>query len=364
MVAGNLLISRLLISGWENILPLSGLVLTVLLAGCGGPPDPRPDAAKSSGGSVVDTTFTNPVDTTSADPWVVRHNGTYYYTRTTGHSVRVWRAEKLHRIHEGPGTLVWDPPSGTMYSEQLWAPELHYLDGRWYVYVAASDGANRNHRMYVLESRTDDPQGAYRLKGKIAAPTDRWAIDGTVLEGEGRRYFVWSGWKGTENTGQHLYIAPMANPWTIEAERTRIASPRYDWERHGLPINEGPQVIETEAGLFLAFSASGFWTPEYSIGLLAHTGGSLTDSTAWEKQPKPGFTGVGTPVDGTGHASFTRSCDGSERWIVYHAHHRQREDAPPVRDLRMQPYDVGPEGRPRFDAPVLPGEPIPIPSGC
>ena len=54
--------------------------------------------------------------------------------------------------------------------------------------------------MYVLEGNTQDPTGGYTFKGKIAATTDRWAIDGTVLEHAGSRYMVWSGWPGTTRT--------------------------------------------------------------------------------------------------------------------------------------------------------------------
>ncbi|HET9236580.1 MAG TPA: family 43 glycosylhydrolase [Oligoflexus sp.] len=125
-------------------------------------------------------------------------------------------AKNLIDIGRAPSVKVWQAPSGTEHSRQLWAAELHYLDGLWYIYYAASDGNNATHRMYVLESIGQDPTGPYRFKGRIAAATDRWAIDGTVLEpGDGRRYFVWSGWDGDENIQQNLYIAPMQNPWTL-----------------------------------------------------------------------------------------------------------------------------------------------------
>lgn len=331
------------------------LLLCVSLPSCTQPG--RPHAGQEQASEVI----TNPIAPSSADPWVIRHGDTYYYTHTTGGDVRICKAEKLQEI-SADCVSVWTPPEGTMYSKQLWAPELHYLDGRWYVYVAASDGDNVNHRMYVIESTSEDPQGDYTFKGKIAPETDRWAIDGTVLELDGRRYFVWSGWEGFEDGRQDLYIAPMSNPWTITGERTRIATPVYDWEKHGLPINEGPQVLVNGDDLYIAFSASGYWTPEYSMGLLRYTGRDATDPASWEKLPEPVFTGVGTgEVQGTGHASFTTSCDGRERWIVYHAH---RPDDAPRRDLRMQPFTFGADGLPDFGRPVKVGMPISAPSGC
>ena len=75
--------------------------------------------------------------------------------------------------------------------------------------------------MWVIENESADPfQGEWRLRGKVADPADRWAIDGSVFEHRGRRYFVWSGWPGAENGVQNIYIAPMSNPYTISGPRT------------------------------------------------------------------------------------------------------------------------------------------------
>ena len=51
----------------------------------------------------------------------------------------------------------------------MWAPELHHLDGKWYVYFTASSGNWIDHRMYVLEATSSDAQGAYNFRGKVAA---------------------------------------------------------------------------------------------------------------------------------------------------------------------------------------------------
>jgi GH43 family beta-xylosidase len=162
--------------------------------------------------------FRNPIVGAGADPWVIQKDGFYYYCRTDGRSsIYITKAQHLLDIGHNPTVKVWQAPQGTEHSRQLWAAELHFLDGRWYIYYAASDGDNATHRMYVLESESSDPLGPYVFKGKIAPATDRWAIDGTVLEGEdGQRYFVWSGWDAHEDIQQNLYIAPMLNPWTIQ----------------------------------------------------------------------------------------------------------------------------------------------------
>lgn len=74
---------------------------------------------------------------------------------------------------------------------------MQYVQSRWFTYFAASDGDNASHRMYVLESQSQsqDPQGDYTFRGKLADPTDQWAIDGTTFEHGGQLYFLWSGWR-------------------------------------------------------------------------------------------------------------------------------------------------------------------------
>jgi GH43 family beta-xylosidase len=95
------------------------------------------------------------------------------------------------------------------------------LDGNWYVYVAASDGQNKNHLMWALRSATDDPFSQYTIQGPALhwrlsrdGETNRWAIDGTVLELDGKRYYLWSGWEDHRDI-QWLYIAEMKDPLTI-----------------------------------------------------------------------------------------------------------------------------------------------------
>jgi GH43 family beta-xylosidase len=306
--------------------------------------------------------FTNPVVRSGADPWVIRRGGRYYCCRSRGGSVWVGRSARLQEIGRGPWARVWTPPLGTSYSRNLWAPELHYLRGRWYIYVAADDSQNRNHRMFALEGTSQDPQAPFRFKGKLAATPDRWAIDGTVLEAPGGTlYFVWSGWEGFEDVAQNLYVAPMSDPLTVGGERVCISKPEYAWEKHGKPlVNEGPEVLRSGDGLFLIYSASGSWTDDYCLGQLTWTGGDVLDPKSWVKKPTPVFSRT-AKVFGPGHASFTKSPDGTQDWIVYHA--AKRRGAGWDRDVRIQKFTWNPDGSPRFGTPIPPGALIRAPSG-
>lgn len=305
-------------------------------------------------------TFTNPIGP-GADPWVLRHDSQYLMCQSGGGNIRVSKAGRLEDIAGASRVNVWKAPATGMWSKELWAPELHRLDGKWYVYVAADDGDNANHRMYVLEGDTQDPQGAFTFKGKINATPDRWAIDGSVLPLGGKLYFIWSGWEGTENIKQDLYIAPMSNPWTISGPRTRISSPTLAWEKRGgsPAINEGPQALQKGGETFIIYSASGSWSDFYCLGRLHLTGADPLDSASWTKHPLPVFEST-DEVFGPGHCSFTRSPDGSEDWIVYHA--AIESGAGWNRNIRIQRFAWDAKGLPVFGDPIAPGVPIPRPA--
>lgn len=320
---------------------------------------------RGDGGADVDD-FYNVVAPAGADPWVIRHgDGRYYATITTGWNVTLCRSETLSGLGGAERKVIWTPPRDGPASKNLWAPEIHRIGSRWYVYYAADDGDNAHHRMYVLENDSEDPfEGTFAFKGKIADPVeDRWAIDGTVLQLGERLYFVWSGWEGDVDVRQDIYIAPMRNPWTLDGPRAAISRPTLPWEVRGGPpgVNEGPQVLVRDDRVFIVYSASGSWTDHYCLGLLrASADDDLLSPASWTKHPRPVFVG-GNGVFGPGHCSFVASPDGSEDWIVYHSARYQGSGW--TRLLRAQRFGWSEDGLPDFGRPAPPDRPIPLPSG-
>lgn len=328
-------------------------------------------AGAAPGASIAETTFTNPVGE-GADPWVTRWGASYYVCLSNGRSISVRQSQRLTR--PGPPVRVWQAPDSGWNRSQVWAPELHRIGQRWYIYYAAgrSGPPYIHQRSGVLESASDDPQGAYIDRGVLRTGNDTtdatgaiWAIDVTVSHINGKLYAVWSGWESnaaTDKTVQHLYIAEMSNPWTISSSRVKISSPEEPWEKGGpLDLNEGPQFLKGSGGIFIIYSTRESWTTEYRLGQLRLKDSTRTplDPDNWEKKG-PVFEGT-DQVLGPGHASFTTSPDGKEWWIFYHA--KKSRQPGWARNLRLQPFGWHPDGSPHFGSPVPAGVPLPLPGG-
>ncbi|PYY14537.1 MAG: glycosyl hydrolase family 43, partial [Acidobacteria bacterium] len=145
-------------------------------------------------------TFTNPLLPTGPDPWITYRAGYYYYMNTTGENLTVWKTRIPVDLRNAEKKVVWTPPATGPYSHEIWAPEIHFLQNKWYIYFAADAGNNRTHRIWVIENSSPDPmQGAWVMKGKVADPSDKWAIDPSVFEASGKMYLIWSGWDGDVN---------------------------------------------------------------------------------------------------------------------------------------------------------------------
>ncbi|RHJ81537.1 family 43 glycosylhydrolase [Parabacteroides sp. AM08-6] len=290
-------------------------------------------------------TFRNPLLSSGPDPWALWHDSCYYYVNTAQDCIILKRTKDITDLRNAESKTVWIPDHPS-YAKDVWAPEIHFLNGKWYLLFAADDGNTDNHQLYCVENTSADPfKGEFKMKGRISTDKDNnWAIDGTYLEHNGKLYMFWSGWKtrrvSTET--QCIWIAEMENPWTLKSERVKISEPELDWERiyknpngwtpsYIIYVNEGPQPLKNPEGdkIFLIYSASGCWTPHYQLGMLyADADADLLDPASWTKSPQSVFSQAPeNHVYGTGHNSFFKSPDGTEDWILYHG--RNTETDPP-----------------------------------
>jgi len=315
--------------------------------------------------------FHNPVLQSGADPFVFSKDGWYYFISTTGNLI-LRRTRKITELKKAEIKVIWTPPKTGMWSNSIWAPEIHFLEGKWYVYFAADDGDNANLRMYVVENSSVDPfQGQWIMKGQLKPVTDRWAIDGSVFEDNGKLYFIWSGMAGKEeNIAQNIYIAGMENPWTIKGDRVLISTPEFDWESKGASatepkVNEGPALLKGKDKLFITYSASGCWTDDYCLGMLtAESGSDLLNPASWIKSKEPVLQkSVSDKIFAPGHNCFFKSPDGSEDWIIFHANDNPGDGCGGKRKPHIQKITWHDDGTPDFGKSVSNLTPVKKPSG-
>lgn len=323
---------------------LAGSALTPVAAG----------AASSAPGLVL----RNPVfPTPSQDPWVVTEDGRFYEVHTDGLRVFLRSSDTLGNLMEKAALPVWAPAPGLKPGLQhVWAPEMHRLHGKWWLFFAADYGNNEEHRIFALESQTDEPLDGFVLRGEWK--TGGWAIDPTVLTGaDGALYALWSGWPGESDGQQNLYISRMKDPATLAGPRVALTTPTEAWERVALPVCEGPEVLRRGGETFVVYSASGSWTPDYCLGLLVNRDGDYMNPASWKKEAKPVLART-DEVWGVGHCCFLSSPQTGDL-IFYHAKTR-RDNGWGDRNVRVQPFTWRKDGLPEFGKPVRPGLPIAI----
>jgi GH43 family beta-xylosidase len=247
-------------------------------------------------------------------------------------------------------------------SAHIWAPEIHFIAGKWYVYFAAARAdALFDHRTYVLENEAANPlEGTWIERGQIITEWESFTLDATTFEHNQVRYLVWAQKDPAIEGNSNLYIAPMQNPWTLSQTPVRISQPEYAWEKIGFAVNEGPAALEKDGQIFITYSASAT-DHHYCMGLLtASARADLLSAGAWRKAPQPVFASSdATGQYGPGHSCFTRSPDGSEHILVYHARNYKEIVGDPLfdpnRHTRAQTIDWHAEGTPNFGIPVADG---------
>ncbi len=273
------------------------------------------------------------------DPFIAEYNGGTYYTFTTGGGIdirKVNSVEDLTVIEQK--TVYWQGNDGI--EGEIWAPEIHRIGNRWYIVACArfnkdavpegampeakehSDHSDYYRYGFVLESKTEDIFGEYEFKARIS-PDGLNNIDGTYLQKDGRLFYVCSAYVDVAH--QCICISEMENPYTLKIDENGknnsviISRPQYSWEKNGWFVNEGPAVLYKSNKIYIVYSASGYSSGEYCMGMLTLKGNDVLDEAGWRKSPARVFgkneaSGIYHP----GHCSFVYKENG-EIYMVFHA---------------------------------------------
>ena len=265
-----------------------------------------------------------------ADPYVYKHtDGTYYFTASLPDydGIALRKADKLFDLKDAPEKIIWKKHDKGIMSFHVWAPELHFIFGKWYIYFAAGDVDDIwAIRPYVLECQGDDPfndewieKGMMQCSDEDPFSFRAFSLDATVLENHGEYYFIWAEKVGVGKQISNLYIAKMESATKLSTVQVLLTTPDYDWERVGFWVNEGPAFIKNEGKIYMTYSASETGVA-YCIGMLsADENDDLLDPKSWEKRRMPVLkTSEELKIYGPGHNSFTVNDEG-EPVMIYHA---------------------------------------------
>ena len=265
-----------------------------------------------------------------ADPYVYKHtDGTYYFTASLPDydGIALRKADKLFDLKDAPEKMIWKKHDKGIMSFHVWAPELHFIFGKWYIYFAAGDVDDIwAIRPYVLECRGDDPfndewieKGMMQCSDEDPFSFREFSLDATVLENHGEYYFIWAEKVGVGKQISNLYIAKMESATKLSTVQVLLTTPDYDWERVGFWVNEGPAFIKHDGKIYMTYSASETGVA-YCIGMLsADENDDLLDPKSWTKSRMPVLkTSEELKIYGPGHNSFTVNDEG-EPVMIYHA---------------------------------------------
>lgn len=307
-------------------------------------------------------TFTNPVrDENSADPCVMRLDKFYYLTLSTNREteLRIYKSPKLSNFRDTPSTIAYNVTAGEF---DLWASEMHLIDGQLYIYFTTQkQGDSQFHRMYVIQAEDPtDPMGKWSEPITLMPNYEFFAIDGTILRHGGELYFVFS-------SNLEIWIARMSSPTKVGDSFVRLRYPQAEWEcRNSACVNEGPFFIYNRNVSYMIFSVGGTWTPDYALAMMSIEDAKdpLVPSNWWFGDDGPVFyRNDEEQVYTTGHACFTTSLDNTETWLIYHGSNRT-EDIDQHRIARIDKITWDEEsGKPVFGRPHGYAHPQPVPSG-
>jgi GH43 family beta-xylosidase len=83
--------------------------------------------------------FTNPIRSSGgSDPFLVYTGGYFYLMTTTWTDVEIARATTIDGLKTATKKVVYSTSTASRCCN-VWAPEVHYFDGAWYIYYTAGD---------------------------------------------------------------------------------------------------------------------------------------------------------------------------------------------------------------------------------
>jgi beta-xylosidase len=272
-----------------------------------------------------------------ADPDVFNYQGGYVASCTSGAS------RPALPIYYSPDLVTWtleayiNPPASMMMpGGQVWADEIHYLNGLWTAWYALQTPSGQ---MVIAESWSPNLFASnWQTKIVYTAGSNQWAIDPSVQ------------WDTRQpetldmvfQVDGHIYIAALQGPnFQVVGTPRQISAPTFSWENGW---EEGPVLWDVDGQQYLFMNVSNTWNGTYAIGVEHGDGPALTGVYIKQSYPLVQSDPAFPKLEGPGIGAQPFIGPHGEWVIAYHV------DAPPntyglaSRPLCFQRLYLGPSG--------------------
>lgn len=271
-----------------------------------------------------------------ADPAMCRWNGKYYFISTNdldaNHTLYIREADSIPALATAQQSCILDTAMYPHLGNLLWAPEMHIIRGKLYIFHAGTPESffcEQSHVMALKEggnpikaSDWEMPRRVVRPDGSMLYGPEGITLDMTVFWSADRLYAVWSQRQFQPiDLGAWLYIAEIDpdKPWQLLTEPQVLTMPEYGWENNHTFVVEGPFALYRDGRIYLSYSGAAV-DSTYSVGMLSMADGAdPLDPASWTKENYPLLTSRSVQGEyGPGHNAYVTDGDGLV-WNTYHA---------------------------------------------
>ncbi len=288
-------------------------------------------------GRVHQDRYEFPIALHKADPAIARWNGKYYFISTNDqdgfHTIFIREADSIPGLVTAQEVCILDATMYPHLGNLLWAPELHIIEGRLYIFHAGTPQDFINEQSHVMALKPggnpvkaadwEMPRRVERADGTMLYTGKGITLDMTVLRCGGKLCAVWSQRDYQDfDHGAWLMIAELdpQQPWRILTEPQALCVPEYGWENNHTFVCEGPFALYRDGRVMLTYSGA-YVDASYVVSMLTiDEAADPLDLRNWSKENAPLLTSRSVPGEyGTGHNAYVTDKDGLV-WNTYHAH--------------------------------------------
>ncbi len=271
-----------------------------------------------------------------ADPAICRWQGRYYFISTNdldgNHTLFIRCAGSIPGLVTAQQVCILDTKTYPHLGNLLWAPEMHIIGGRLYIFHAGTPESffcEQCHVMALKEGgdplRAADwemPRRVVKADGSMLCGEEGITLDMTVFSSAGKLYAVWSQRQFKPvDLGAWLYIAEIdpEKPWQLLSEPQVLTIPEYGWENNHVFVVEGPFALYRGGRILLTYSGA-LVDSTYVVGMLSMAeGADPLDPAVWTKENYPLLSSRSVEGEyGPGHNAYVTDEDGLV-WNTYHA---------------------------------------------